>query len=216
MKRDYLPRSWINSRLSLGSSKIQGHGVFATERIAKGETVMEFGGEIISRQEMESGDYRIPSIWPVERDTFIALPDSDPHISLDEYLNHSCDANTWLTDEVTLTARRDIEPGEEITLDQGTWNVEDDYIEDLEPCACGAVTCRRMLTEEDWQRADVQTAIRRTLSSDRSSAHGSSLSSAEDAQSQQACVRRGRPAASSQVGGVTGSLSPSQPLWSNA
>jgi uncharacterized protein len=117
---------------------------------------MEFGGETISRREMESGDYRICSIWPVERDMFIALPSSDTHISLDEYLNHSCDANTWLTDEVTLTARRDIEPGEEITLDQGTWNVEDAYIEDREPCSCGALTCRRMLTEQDWQRADVQ------------------------------------------------------------
>ena len=109
--------------------------MFATERIAKDETVMEFGGETMSRQEMESGDYRILSIWPVEGDTFIALPDSDPHFSLDEYLNHSCDANTWLTDEVTLTARRDIEPGEEITLDQGTWNVEDAYIEVSRVCA---------------------------------------------------------------------------------
>jgi uncharacterized protein len=156
MTRDYLPRTLVNSKLSLGPSKIQGLGVFAVERIAKDETVMEFGGKTLSRQEMESDDYRIRSIWPIERDTFIALPNSDPHISLDEYLNHSCDANTWLTDEVTLTARRDIEPGEEITLDQGTWNVEDVYVEDRESCACGAQTCRRMLTEEDWQRADVQ------------------------------------------------------------
>jgi uncharacterized protein len=156
MNRDYLPRSLVNSKLSLGPSKIQGNGVFARERIAKDETVMAFGGETISRQEMECGDYRIRSIWPVERDTFIALPNSDPHISLDEYLNHSCDANTWLTDEVTLTARRDIEPGEEITLDQGTWNVEDAYIEDREPCSCSAMSCRRMLTETDWQRVDVQ------------------------------------------------------------
>ena len=98
MKRDYLPRTWVNSKLSLGPSTIQGHGVFARERIAKDETVMEFGGETISRQEMECGDYRICSIWPVERDTFIALPSSDRHTILDEYLNHSSDANTWLTD----------------------------------------------------------------------------------------------------------------------
>jgi SET domain-containing protein len=156
MRRDYLPRTLVSSKLSLGPSKIQGHGVFARKRIAKGEIVMEFGGATISRQEIYSGDYRIPSVWPVERDTFIALPSSDPHISLDEYLNHSCDANTWLTDEVTLTARRDIEPGEEITLDQGTWNVEDAYTDDREPCSCGALTCRRVLTEEDWQRPDVQ------------------------------------------------------------
>jgi SET domain-containing protein len=148
----------VSSKLSLGPSTIQGQGVFARERIFQGETVMEFGGETISRQAMESGDYRVSSIWPVARDTFIALPESDPHVSLDEYLNHSCDANTWLTDEVTLTARRDIEPGEEITLDQGTWNFEDAYIEDGERCSCGAGTCRRTLTEADWQRADVQKA----------------------------------------------------------
>ena len=157
MKRAYLPRTVVSSKLSLRPSGIQGDGVFARERIAEGETVMEFGGETISRQEMEAGDYRIASIWPVGRDTFLALPSSDPHDSLDEYLNHSCDANTWLADEVTLTARRDIEPGEEITLDQGTWNDVDAYIDDGEPCACGATTCRRMLTEEDWRRADVQS-----------------------------------------------------------
>jgi SET domain-containing protein len=156
MKRHYLPRSWINPKVFLGESKIQGQGVFAREKILAGEKVMEFGGQRISRQQMESGDYRIRSIWPVEPDTFIALPEADPHVSLDEYLNHSCDANAWLSDVVTLTARRDIEAGEEITLDQGTWNIEDAYIEDRVPCSCGVSVCRGMLTEEDWKRADVQ------------------------------------------------------------
>ena len=155
-KRRYLLRSWVNSKLSRGPSKIQGRGVFATDGFREGETVMVFGGETISRAEMESGDYRIRSIWPVAPDTFIALPNSDPDVSLDEYLNHACDANTWLSDEVTLTARRDIAPGEEITLDQGTWNIEDAYIEDREACSCGAKNCRGMLTEEDWKRSDVQ------------------------------------------------------------
>jgi uncharacterized protein len=130
--------------------------VFAGGKIAKSEILMEFGGEAISRRQMESGHYRIRSIWPVGRDAFLALPNSDPQISLDEYLNHSCDANAWLEDEVTLAARRDIQPGEEITLDQGTWNIEDAYIEDREPCSCGSTNCRVMLMEDDWMRADVQ------------------------------------------------------------
>jgi SET domain-containing protein len=156
VKKHYLPRSWVSPKVLLGDSRIQGRGVFARKEILKGEKLMEFGGETISRGQMDSGDYRIRSIWPVGRDAFIALPISDPHVSLDEYLNHSCDANTWLDDEVTLTARRDIEPGEEITLDQGTWNIEDAYIEDREPCSCGAENCRGMLAEDDWKRADVQ------------------------------------------------------------
>jgi hypothetical protein len=156
MKRRYLPRSWVHSQLETGKSAISGTGVFARAPIARGEKLMEFGGETISREPMLSGNYRIRSIWPVTADTFIALPLTDARVSLDEYLNHSCDANAWLEDEVTLAARRNIAAGEEITLDQGTWNIEDAYIEDREPCSCGAATCRGMLTEEDWKRPDVQ------------------------------------------------------------
>jgi uncharacterized protein len=156
MRRRYLPRTWVSSKLTTGPSPIQGTGLFATKAIARGELVMEFGGDVISSQQMESGDYRQCSIWPLDPGLFIALPTSDPHESLDEYLNHSCDANTWLSDEVTLTARRDIAPGEEITLDQGTWNTEDDYMEEPEPCACRSAHCRGMLTDTDWARNDVQ------------------------------------------------------------
>jgi SET domain-containing protein len=157
MTRHYLARSAINPKLVLGASAIHGRGVLATAPIAKGETVMEFGGAAISRAEAFSGHYRVRSVWPVGVDRFIALPESDPGISLDEYLNHSCDANCWLADEVTLVAQRDIEAGEEITLDQGTWNFDDDYVDDGEPCSCGAANCRRVLSNRDWQRADLQT-----------------------------------------------------------
>jgi len=156
MNRLYLPRTWVSRPLASGQSQIQGTGVFATTMIARGEMVMEFGGELISGEEMESGDYRLCSIWPVHPGIFMAVPNGDPHITLDEYLNHSCDANTWLSDEVTLTARRDIAAGEEITLDQGTWNTEDDYMEDGAPCSCRAANCRGMLTGKDWTRIDVQ------------------------------------------------------------
>src|SRR5215208_2691512 len=74
MTGHYLPRSWISPKIFLGDSKIQGRGLFARDAIHSRETVMIFGGERISRAQMESGDYRIRSIWPVERDAFIALP----------------------------------------------------------------------------------------------------------------------------------------------
>ena len=67
MKREYLLRSAVNPKLSLGQSKIQGRGAFAREKILPGEKLMEFGGEAISRAQMETGDYRIRSIWPVAR-----------------------------------------------------------------------------------------------------------------------------------------------------
>jgi hypothetical protein len=155
--KEYLPRSWVNPKLIPGKSNVHGVGVFAGEGIARGEKLMEFGGLRISREQALSGDYRIRSVWPLDENNFLALPMSDPDPSLDENLNHSCDANAWLIDDVTITARRDIAGGEEITLDQGTWNCEDPlYIEDDEPCSCGSGNCRARLTEHDWKRPDLQ------------------------------------------------------------
>jgi hypothetical protein len=155
--KTYLPRSWIHPNLAGGDSKIHGDGVFATGAIARGEKLMEFGGEKITRAQMERGGYRECSVWLVSDDTYLALPDSDPDSSLDENLNHSCDPNAWLTGEVTLVARRDIAAGEEITLDQGTWNFDDgEYTWDEASCACGARDCRKTLTENDWMLVAVQ------------------------------------------------------------
>ena len=123
--RSYRPRSWISAKLVSGPSRIHGAGVIAREPIGRGEKLMEFGGEIISPADFETDVYRMRSIWQVGEGVYLALREDDPEPSLDENLNHSCDANAWLADEVTLVARRDIAAGEEITLDQGTWNFDE-------------------------------------------------------------------------------------------
>jgi len=159
--KTYLPRSWISPKLVPGQSKIHGNGVIAAEPIAAGERLMEFGGEVISPDDFETDVYRMRSIWQVGEDVYLALREDDPEPSLDENLNHSCDPNSWLGDEVTLVARRDIAAGEEITLDQGTWNHdEDEYVWDQDHCSCGAAECRKTLTHKDWQRADVRERYR--------------------------------------------------------
>ncbi len=157
MENQYLSRTWINPKLKAGKSPIHGDGVFAGEKILERERVMEFGGELISKEEAFSGNYRSRSVWIVDENSYLALPKSDTQESLDENLNHSCDANTWLIDEVTIVAKRDIEAEEEITLDQGTWNFEDNaYTDNEEPCSCGAKGCRKVLTENDWKIPNVQ------------------------------------------------------------
>ena len=157
MKKQYLSRTWVNPKLKAGKSKTHGDGVFTGEKISEGEKVMEFGGELISKEEAFSGNYRSRSVWIVDTDRYLALLNSDTEESLDENINHSCDANTWLTDEVTIVAKRDIEAGEEITLDQGTWNFEDsEYTDNKEPCSCGTKDCRKTLTENDWKIQRVQ------------------------------------------------------------
>ena len=155
--KTYLPRSWVSPKLVPGKSRIHGVGVIAAEPIAKGEKLMEFGGEPITPADFETDVYRMRSIWQVGDGAYLALREDDPEPSLDENLNHACDSNSWLDGEVTLVARRDIAAGEEITLDQGTWNHdEDDYVWDQDHCTCGADVCRKTLTHNDWRLPDVQ------------------------------------------------------------
>lgn len=161
MPKTYLSRTWVSPKLVHGESKIHYDGVFAAQPFKKGETLMEFGGAFVTRAEAHEGDYRPRSIWAVGGDAYLALPESDTAASLDENLNHSCDANSWLADEVLLVARRDIEAGEEITLDQGTWNFDEaEYTVDAEDCTCGSPICRVRLTENDWKLAEVQKRYR--------------------------------------------------------
>jgi hypothetical protein len=159
--KTYLPRTWVSPKLVAGQSKIHGAGVFAAEPIKQGEKLMEFGGLVISGADIETELYRTRSIWAVRDDAFLALPESDTRPSLDENLNHSCDANSWLDDAVTLSAKRDIAVGEEVTLDQGTWNFdEDEYVWDQDRCSCGAGHCRKTLTHTDWMLGEVRERYR--------------------------------------------------------
>jgi hypothetical protein len=159
--KSYLPRSWINPKLVPGRSAIHGVGVIASAPIAKGEKLMEFGGLPITAADIDTDLYRTRSLWMVGDDAYLGLLESDPEPSLDENLNHSCDANSWLDDDVTLSAKRDIAAGEEITLDQGTWNFdEDEYVWDQDACSCGAPRCRTHLTHSDWKRDDVRERYR--------------------------------------------------------
>src|SRR5689334_14465409 len=115
MRKTYLARSWIHPDLVPGRSRIHGVGVFARAPLSRGTRLMEFGGEPIGPADIDSDLYRMRSIWLVREGLYLALREDDPLPSLDENLNHSCDANGWLTDEVTLAARRAIAAGEEIT-----------------------------------------------------------------------------------------------------
>jgi hypothetical protein len=46
----------------------------------------------------------------------------------DHYLNHSCDPNVWMIDEVTLAARRDIAKGEEVVADYAMWDESEHHM----------------------------------------------------------------------------------------
>jgi len=77
-----------------------------------------------------------------------------PMLEATYYQNHSCDPSTWWIDEITLTARRDIEAGEEITYDYGTSEADEEEL-GLCECLCGSKNCRGEIRGDDHLRPDL-------------------------------------------------------------
>jgi SET domain-containing protein len=136
-------------------STTHGLGVFAVRNIAE--------GEVIWRE--SPWDARYPkseiSTWTAEQQAFFrrycyqvddewfAGPRNEDETWDSDHMNHSCDPNTWWSDDQTMTARRTIDAGEELTFDYATSDSRDDYAFD---CHCGTSLCRGTVRGSDFLR----------------------------------------------------------------
>ena len=73
----------------------------------------------------------------------------------EHFLNHSCDPNVWMSNEVTLVTRRDIARNEELMSDYALWELDPAWVSRFR-CRCGSSMCRGVVTGRDWQSLDLQ------------------------------------------------------------
>jgi hypothetical protein len=71
-------------------------------------------------------------------------------LSIEWYLNHSCEGNVGFNEEGDFVARRPIERGEELTYDYALAESNPRFRME---CRCGSVNCRRIVTGNDWKDA---------------------------------------------------------------
>lgn len=129
------------------NSPIHGMGGFALRKIAQGEPVIEYLGEKISKAEsLRRCEAENPYIFQID-DEF----DLDGNVGWNpaKFINHSCDPNCeaeLFGDMIWIMAKRDIEPGEEITFNY-SYDLED-YKD--HPCKCGAANCVGYIVAEEF------------------------------------------------------------------
>jgi hypothetical protein len=131
--------------------------LFATAAIAEGSAVSRLGGRLVTEAELLA-QFETAAAQPdpgyidtiaVAADLHLVLPPRRDN----GYGNHSCDPNLWWTDAYTLSARRDIAPGEELTSDYGTSAGISSFVM---ACRCGTALCRGRVTGEDWRLAELR------------------------------------------------------------
>jgi len=127
----------------------KGTGVFAAEFIPAGTLVWK----LTQAKRFNQAEFaKLPE--GIKKD---AYPMGDCYIQAvgdGESWNHSCDANTWWAADDQLSARRDIQPDEEITYDYATTDIDPKIIYTWD-CKCGSANCRRKLHWNDILKSEI-------------------------------------------------------------
>jgi len=140
-------------RIQTRRSGVHGKGVFATQPIAEGETIIEYRGEVISwiqakkRHPHDPGNPNHTFYFHLNKKHVIdALYGGNSA----RWINHACNPNCEAVEHegrIFIKALRNIETGEELNYDYGlvldaryTAKLKAEY-----PCWCGARNCRGTL-----------------------------------------------------------------------
>lgn len=143
---------WLNPKAEARLSKIEGTGVFAKEKILKGEPCGVLGGVIVHRDDIKEYRSIMTQVGIQIDDEFFIVPTSREELEKYGVFNHSCEPNIGFSNSITFIAVRDIEPEEELVFDYAFCETAYDGFE----CRCGTDTCRHKITSEDWKLENVQ------------------------------------------------------------
>jgi SET domain-containing protein len=131
----------INYPVRSAASPIEGRGAFASAPVPRRSKIGEVTGDIISLREARKRARGSRRIYLIDVSDSHALDCSEGNLL--RLLNHSCAANAFLRiyrNRVEVYARRDIEAGEEITVDYG----ETPHGGGM-TCTCGKRECRNKI-----------------------------------------------------------------------
>jgi SET domain-containing protein len=131
----------LSARLTVKKSNIFGKGCFALAHFPARKKIADYAGELIR------GSRKIEARLRRQQAVAIKIIRIDDDTAIDgavggnetAFINHSCDPNAFMRvvpgEKVAIFARRDIQPGDELTIDYR----DPDH---PEVCKCGADNCR--------------------------------------------------------------------------
>jgi hypothetical protein len=142
MDRERQPAKGMGLRI--GDTDV-GKGVFVTGDFAAGEELLRFRGRVIDFAASVAKGERECDAFQIGPDRYLDL--EAPGV----LVNHSCDPNAGVRDDLRLVALRDLEAGEEIRYDYSTTMDEDRW--EL-VCRCGSPQCRGVIRDFKWLPRD--------------------------------------------------------------
>ncbi|MBV8360450.1 MAG: SET domain-containing protein-lysine N-methyltransferase [Deltaproteobacteria bacterium] len=128
-----------------------------TQRVADGITQSDYG-RLVSWKYFDElhpdVQEKIKAFCIGTPDGFIPPPKLDfNRLSIEWYMNHSCDGNIGFDMNGDFIARREISKGEELTYDYALAESNPNF---RMQCRCGSSNCRSVITGDDWKTPGFQ------------------------------------------------------------
>jgi hypothetical protein len=153
--------SYRSPKTEVRASPVEGRGLFARAPIARDEIVAIKGGHVVDEATYQRHKEVIGNSDIKIADGFhLAALDAEEYERVMLFLNHRCDPNVGVQGNSVFVAMRDVEPGEELTIDYAMIDDCDDRME----CRCGAAGCRGVVTGRDWRIGELQRRYGRYFS----------------------------------------------------
>ena len=149
MEQPAADHSWIHDGVRIGDSSVHGRGLFTTAPIERGTRLIRIRGAVVGDSAIREYLSPFSTIASETGEELLIHADDAVH-----FLNHSCDPTVLLSGDLELVARRDLEPGTEVTVDYATLMTGTDW---KFVCSCGTTACRVLVSNEDWQREELQS-----------------------------------------------------------
>ncbi len=140
---NYWHHKWVNPKIEIRPSPVQGDGSFATELIKKDEVVAVNAGLVVPVAEAKELRQKMGSLRGLQVSDDFLITCTDPKEAM---FNHSCEPNLGLSGPIITVAIRDIQPGEEVFHSYFFSDVNFDPF----PCNCGAAACRGVVKPTGW------------------------------------------------------------------
>ena len=147
--------------IELGLSKIDGIGVFSAKDVIKNEIVAEGINEedyksLITWESIKFFDedlkQKIYSYCIGTPEGFFPPENNDfNELSIEWYMNHSCNGNIGFNNNGDFIALRNIKKNEELNYDYALAESNPKF---RMHCKCGAKNCRKIITGNDWRSSN--------------------------------------------------------------
>lgn len=124
-----------------------GLGAYTTEFIRQGSVVLRDGGIAVKNPRLLPKSFFGYQAM-VDEGVYLSPPDHDA-MEATWYINHSCSPTLARYGGLIYVARRDLQPGEELTVDYAPFVAGRDNW--AMPCVCRGPACREMITSSDWK-----------------------------------------------------------------